>query len=430
VKAKHFTQVAELDGLTLARMDDRLEPLKDPFEADGPVCLISDLTHSISRTMTVEAHIRYVELMVGRMLKESGEFEEPVSIITHWKKKRGKNATDIFFTAVPSRIYFQYQDRIRERGNLLLLYPLYGVLHQVLRRTRNTRATAIVFQHGRCADVVMGTAERVFFANRFVAYDNDPAQIAGLWEAIGKEIATVESDRRIDVSQVIPLSWIDSQPVPVFPAEAKLALLPPKTESLSYADQTLPVSLFVATEGQGVGPSISPGSEKVFYLARRWVPRLMAAMLGAIVILTAMGVGYRHKLSRIRSELIIAEQAAIQPAKALLPEISSERLASSLEFLNKLDYSRSAPSFKHVVNDFSAGLAPEIQLQTLKLDYGQNEVNIESYGRISGPFEKAHKDFQRLLDRLSQKGYAIQEKRFDTQISTSSFLIRLNKRIG
>jgi hypothetical protein len=430
VKAKHLTQIVELDGLTLRRVANRLEQVKDPWDGQGPACLISDLQHSISRILTVDANIRYVELMVARMLQESGEFEEPVFVITHWKKKRAKNSTDIFFTALPSRIYFQYLDRIRQRTDCLLLYPLYAVLHQVLKGTRRNQAAAVIFQHGRCADVLVGTAQRVFLANRFVAYDTDPAQITGLWDTIRKEIATVASEKRIEIGQVIPLTWIDSLPVPAWPAEAKLPLSPPEAETLVFGDQSQPVSFLKAVEGQGVWRSISPAMEKTFYLCRRWAPRLQAAMLGAILMLAAVSLSYRHQLAGIQAELGGLEHSIAQGAKAGPPEISSDGLQASLDFLDQLDYSRSVPSFKHVVDDFSAALASDITIDTLKLDYAANEVRIESFGRISGPFEKAHRDFQDLLAGLAQKGYAIQEKHFDTQISASSFLLRLTKRIG
>ncbi|MBU2452094.1 MAG: hypothetical protein KJ668_02135, partial [Proteobacteria bacterium] len=78
--------VIELDDVTYRLSGQTLETHKDFQSVRGCKFLVSDFDKSISRVMHVEADIKYAEAIVVRSLQDEGEFDEPVSIITHWKK--------------------------------------------------------------------------------------------------------------------------------------------------------------------------------------------------------------------------------------------------------------------------------------------------------------------------------------------------------
>ncbi len=86
----------ELDGNFFRLSGNRLEPISDVNDLVGDHWLISDMQESISRTMTVEVESKYAELIVDRNLRESGDFDESVTVIAHRKEKK----------AVNQRIYF------------------------------------------------------------------------------------------------------------------------------------------------------------------------------------------------------------------------------------------------------------------------------------------------------------------------------------
>ncbi|MGD9210418.1 MAG: hypothetical protein PVI90_06555, partial [Desulfobacteraceae bacterium] len=129
----------ELDGQLFAYGNGRLSPLQEINDLSGNHYLITDLKQGISKAMTIEAPVRYVELMARRKLQESGEFEEPVTILTHWKKARGKNTTDIFFTAIPTRLSLYYTEHLSERDDAVMVFPIYTLLFNSIKRLKTKK---------------------------------------------------------------------------------------------------------------------------------------------------------------------------------------------------------------------------------------------------------------------------------------------------
>ncbi len=222
----------ELEGETFSFSERSLEQIYDLDDIKGDMWLVSDMKESISRTMTVEAPAKYAEVTVRKRLQETGEFDEPVSIITHWKKKKGKNTTDIFFTALPTRIFYQYFDWIREHEDSIVLFPLFSVLYSVLKKLRSKEPVAVIFQHNRFADLIIGTKKRVYYANRCVAFDESEDQIFALWDTVGKDIKAAEAENRIKVTRVFRLSWLKSKIEPEWPEEMKSEFYSIEDESM------------------------------------------------------------------------------------------------------------------------------------------------------------------------------------------------------
>jgi hypothetical protein len=141
--------VVELDGLFYRRQGQDITQVPDLREVEGAYLLVSDLQGSMARSMMVEAEPRYVELLAARRLQEAGEFDEPVTVISHWKKKLGRNTTSVLYTAIPTRTYLQYHEQLRENDHSVVLYPLTAVLFQALKNLAGKQPVALLFQHGR-----------------------------------------------------------------------------------------------------------------------------------------------------------------------------------------------------------------------------------------------------------------------------------------
>ena len=70
--------VIELDGVIYSLKGNRLKQIKDLNGSKGEFCFITEMQETISRTMTVEAPVKYAEFVVRKRLQESGDFDEPV----------------------------------------------------------------------------------------------------------------------------------------------------------------------------------------------------------------------------------------------------------------------------------------------------------------------------------------------------------------
>ncbi len=422
--------VIELDGQNWLCSGDQARLLAGPGHVSGPRWWITDFQSSISRTMTIEADIRYVELMVSRKLQETGEFDEPVTVISHWKKKGTKNSVDIFFTAVPARLYSQYMELVRSDQDHLVLVPLYELLFNALKVASNHGPAAVVFAHGRFADLLVGGKKRVYYARRIVAYDTSPEQISSLWESVAGELTTLEKNFRIHLETVRLITWIDGHDPPrqlLDDSHFKWQSLGATT--LVAEDGPHQVSLIGAVPRYALGLNAMPLTEKLFYAARLVLPRAAIAACALALLLAAAGLFFEIQAAGINRHLDSLIEQVRSQQQALPSPITIGDYMATVDFLEKVQAARELPSVKRLVNDLSKALPIDCRLLSLKADYKQTGVEVEIFGRIDAAFETAFRNYQQILELLQKSGYRIIQRRFDTLIRRSEFMIRFSKKV-
>jgi hypothetical protein len=419
--------VVELDGVTYLCSDDELGQIGDLKDIRGDTWFVSDFEKAIARTMTVEAPVKYAEMMVRKKLQETGEFDEPISVINHWKRKKGKNATDIFFTAVPTRLYYRYLEDIKAHEDSVLLFPLFSVLQGVLRRMRHPKPAAVVFQHSRFADLLIGTNKTVIYANRCVAFDTSEEQISAVWDMVKTDITAAEEEHRIKVDRILLLKWIDSGADPAWSDDSQQEILSMEEEKLSCNGEDYSVSFLKALRMSSGIRALSPPLEKVSYYSRRSLPFLNIIFLAAILLCVAGYLSYGQKADLLGQQLVAAQgQIAGLQHGAPVQEIPYKE---TLSFVRDLARYRKLPSYKRIVSDISEALPKGASVEVLKVDYAEDEVKIEIFGKTKDSFDLTYKGYQRFIDVLTQRGYAVAESRLDTEIRESEFLARLTKKI-
>lgn len=424
----------ELDGKFLVGRKDRLRHVDDLRSLKGDYYLFSDLQGAISRTMAVEADIRYAELMISRKLQEAGEFEEPVFIITHWKKKRGKHMTDICFTALPSKRYFQYLDKISQYDAHLLVMPLQSILWGLLRKRAGRQPAAVVFQHDRFADLIVGTRRRVWYAGRAVAFDNSDEQIASLWDTIRSDIRKVIDEYNQPIDTVYMLTWIDSSAMPRWSEEADSAshalnIVPLDAEQVVCDGQAFQVSLPKLIRSGKACPTLAPLREKMLHGARRLLPYLNMCFLLLAVLCVAAGIWYQRQGDGLQQQLEQMKARATEIRSQVPTRLEAVDYEATLKVVDQLWASRLLPTYNQVLQDFSSDGNAALQLKNIKADYRDSKVEVSAFGTVSEPFEVSYRAYQKMLHQLRRRGYRVVEERFDTRIRNSNFTLRLVKEV-
>lgn len=418
--------VFELDGFLHRHEDDRLIPLARLQDIQGDTWLVTDFGEAMSRFMSVDGPVKYAEVLARRKLQESGEFEESVEILTHWKRKRDKHTTDIFFTAVPTRLARIYADTLHTRPDHCLVFGMYSVLWRLVRKQGAKKPVAVVLRHDRFAEVLIGMHNRVYFANRCVAFDTQPEQIQSLWESIRTDIESVQRDQRIEVERIYSLGWIDACESPQWPEELLNRLVVLDSLELMLDDTPRIVSLPTAACALSAFQSISPTKEIALYYAGRWAPAANVAAAALLVLLISGSFYYWIHAKRLDESLAKLQQriSRVNQEMAKLPVVGPE-VDDQLKFVKSLDAFHRQPPYREVINDLTDPALFMLQLRTLKVDYGGDAVRVELFGDIEAPFEEAHDRYKRFLQRLKDKGYRIEENRFETQISRSQIVLKL-----
>ena len=417
----------ELDGTFYRCSRDRVEQVADLRDIQGDLWFISDFEGAVSRYMTMEAPIKYVEVMVRKNLQETGEFDEPVTVITHWKKKKGPNATDIFFTALPTRLYYQHLDQTKTYKDNLLLFPLYSILLVVLRHMRQTDPVSVMFQHGRFVDMIIGTRKKVYYAGRRVAYDESDEQISSLWNMVISDIRNTETENRIKVGKVLSLTWVGSQAEPEWPEDMECELCSLEEEALFLNGETYSVSLPNALRMLSGVESISGTMEKASYYSRISLPFLNSLLFLIVILFFGGYLWCDHRADLIKKNLdTVATRISVLCEEAPLVEVPYKK---TLDFVRELARYREIPALNQVINDMSESLAEGMTVNMVKADYGRDEVKMEALAKIEAPFNVAYRGYRWFISAMRQKGYDVGESEFNTIIQESQFLIRLKKSI-
>ncbi len=419
----------ELDGLMYRFSGDQLEQVVDIKDIKKDTWLVTDMQEAISRTMTVDAAKKYVDVIVRKKLQEVGEFDDSVSVLTHWKKKKGATTTEIFFSALPSRLLSHYFELSREHQDNILIFPLYSVLFSVLKQIKPKEPVAVVFQHNRFADLIVGTGKKVYYANRCVAFDTSKEQIANLWETIKTDIDTVERDHRIKVPKTYLLTWIDSGDLPDWSMDTEREIYSFEDEAITFNSKVSNISFLTALRTLSGSESISPPVEKAIFYSRRLSGYINLVIFMAALVLAGGYFYYAHQATLEADEAKRITRKIDMIHFDIPPGVKEEKLKNSIKFVKQLDSYKSSPSYKKVINDISASVSRNMKFNVVKLDYSASELQLEVFGRIEAPFNMAHKGYRDFMSSLKQRGYSVSESRFDTQIRDSKFMIKLKKRI-
>lgn len=427
MRNKNLPYAVELDGTLSLHQKGRLTSVTSLKNLKGDCRVVTDFQDAIARTMTVEADSRYVELMISRKLQESGEFDEPVTIISHWKKKRGKNTSDIFFTALPAKRYFQYLEWVGDHSDHLVLLPLQSVLLTVLEKYGKDNPVAVVFQHGRFADVLIGTRRKIWHANRVVAFDESKEQIDSLWESLRTDIETVGNDHHQPVGKVYVVSWVDSGPLPDWSSDGDPELIPLSEQAVVMGDDEITASLPRIIHQIPASNAVASLKDRLFYGARRMIPVLNTVLLLCALVSGAFGLWY-NVLSAGYQEEISAGMERVRTIQASISKYAQPAdYQGTLAFVEELWTCHKLPTYHRILSDVGNGIDGTLRVENIKADYSDNSVVIKAFGTADAPFEVSYKAFQKLRKRLSQRGYNLIEERFDTRINTSQFVLHFTK---
>ncbi len=421
--------VVELDGAACGFEGNRLASLEDIADLAGDHWLVSDFKESMARTMTVEAPVDMAEVIVRKRLQEEGEFAEAITIITHWKKKKDQHTTDIFFTAVPSRLYEHYQSVVRAHADGVLLFALYTVLHKILKRERPRHPTVFIFQHGRFADILIGSRERIYHAGRCAAFDRSEEQMAGLWETVRGEIATVETSHRIKVAQTRLIRWIDSVEAPSWAQEAGPSARRRRRKPVQFEGKTFDDILVVDLMRLSGTGSISRPMEGICYTTRRLSPVLNVALVLAVLALTGAYLWFNQVSSGLQQQ-ITGLQATKAGIKFQAPyDVERKRqYDATVDWVTQVHRYSAMPTYKALINDVAEALSARMTVETFQVTALDDKIQLEVFGRSDAAFDLAHHGYQRFLAVLRRKAYQIRESRFDTQINTSDFWVKFEKK--
>jgi len=420
--------VIELDNLVYRLSDSTLYSVKDLNEIDGNKWVVSDFYDTVSRTANVQAPAKYADVMVRKKLLDTGEVDGTAVVFTHWRKQKEANSTDVFFTAMPSRLVEHNFERIKKDADCVLMFPLYTVLYAALKEINPEEPVAIIFQHNRFVDLVIGTRGKIYHANRSTIPEQ---QSTSMWNMVFAEIASAESENSIAVNKYYLLSWIDSTPLPEFPEDIQQKFSVLEEEPIMHDDEIYHISFTrVLRSLKPSGPCcISPPIEKISYYSQKCLPFLTLFLLICTLFLAGgyFFYGQRAKHLKIKTESL--KNDISQVLSGLKDTQTEVDFQAEMDFVSEISLAKRAASYKKVMKDISEALSEGMSLDLMNLGYKNSRVKASLSGKIKLPFDLARKEYQDCIKKLKEMKYEIKDNDFKVKLNNYKFIIDFEKQI-
>ncbi len=423
----------ELDKEIYSYQNGRLNRISKVEEMDGEAWLITDFASSdtsnpVSRVIIVDTRAKYAPIMIAKQLQEEGEFAEPIHIITHVMKKAGADRTEAFYTALPITLLQYYQERTARSQNLQLLFPLYTVLLQIIRKMAGRQPLALIFRHNNHADLLIANNTKVYYANRATIYDNSEAEAQALWGIVYNDITTAEREHHIRVEKCLICNWFDALDQPNWDGEVDRIVEKAPVTEITVDGESRSCSFLPLLEGLRPSQSISPAIEIIISYSRKFLPAAQIIILIMALGLLAGGRFLSTRTVHLKQEISADKQKISSLTDFTLRAGGEYRPALTL--LKQLDTLRQSKSFKTVIDDLSAASSPHMTIDQVKADVQQKVMKIEMHGIIGVDFETAYREYQALISRLKKNKYTVVDSTFTTEINKAQFLLTCTTPMG
>ncbi|MBF0153568.1 MAG: OmpA family protein [Magnetococcales bacterium] len=476
--------IINLDGKRFLLKGRSCQPLPSLDSVRGDKWVVTDFRGAPAFHMSVESPVRYAELLAHRQLQERGEANQHARILTHWKQGRTASLSELFFTVVEKEAATSYFDMALVDSDHHLVFPIHAVLFDVLvRNSSKKKNIAVLFDHDRHVDILIGHAGRVAGSQRVSTHSSSPEDKAELIETLHDELKSMASKAQVRLEGIIYLSWILT--------DETVSNQQAETSDISFGtsgeDATMATfgGQFQSTLGSGTKKGLSVSRAEMVMNAG-WVRQLAEKMKlkcqvlpltrfaqeGDQILITSLPavlakLSYR-RAGNTTPEIVryAAEQAIVplmtlfwivvgvvylahvvlaQKTRAIESQVRSEKGQSSelesvqpvspeaskvVDFTKHLSslYDMPAPRAMLVELSESAPAGMQINLSKLTFDYDARKTpTLTLNGSVDGGFKEAKQFYTTFMESLKKRGYVTESESLSTDVQKINFVTKLRR---
>ncbi|MEO5346317.1 MAG: hypothetical protein H7834_08065 [Magnetococcus sp. YQC-9] len=439
--------IVDIDGMAFRMGSGTAQPIADPSEIQGNKWILTDFNGTMARFMTVEAPLRYAEVVAQRRLLETGDAQEHARLLTHWKRARGKTSSELYFTVAEAERIRVYEDRAHDDPDHHLLFSVHALLYVCLRQQAKDPIIAVLFEHDRHVDILIGRSGQVLAASRVSSYGNSREAKENHAETVSQEILALLIGAQIKLDRIVYFSWLhgsDSDPA-AQQAEQQRLQAAAWVEQLGRILHNTPFDLvpaqilqrpdqgFIVTalptllNGLKVADSSSPTNDRLQYQAQGMLPRLLPVALLVTIVLFFIGIWFNTKAGLLNSEAKrLDQELATSSTKPAPPDATLTRMVSFVDGLARLQVAPTIQQLLKELHDSLDGRRITFEHLTIEQD-DQARIQMALKGIIQEPFPKASQDYEALIDRLREHHFRVQKSELTTDVSELRFILKLER---
>ncbi len=474
--------IVELDGVAHLLRRRTAEQLETIPSVKGNKWVVSDFGGATPKFLTVEAPVRYAEIVAQRRLLEAGEIREHARVCTHWKRARGKTTTDIFCTVVEGELYGAYEDGANEDPSHHLLFSLHALLYACLREHSKNKTVLVMFEHDRHVDLLLGRSGQVMAASRASLYANSAEARENMADTVGQELRAMLADITGKLEMIVHVGWqlgVESETASAtahssttgssgFSAfgmatkeaststgwaatgestamgkeqarlmaaewayklakanDVPLKLLKPRMHEIK-GQEFVVTSITDALSSVHVSDASSPWLDRLQYLSQRSMP------IVTFVSLLIVAGFYLGSLWLQRQTLLLTDETMklttigananlkIDPVDPAFPKV--------VAFADNLARLKVAPSLQGMLTDISGALRGKMLFDQVLIEYSaQARAAVTLKGRIKAGFQQASQEHEAFIANLTSKNFKVVKSDFGTDVMELQFNLKLER---
>ncbi|MBF0125945.1 MAG: hypothetical protein HQM02_01930 [Magnetococcales bacterium] len=475
--------IVDVDGATYLLRRRTAELLETMTSVKGNKWVLSDFGGAPPKFLTVEAPVKYAEIVAQRRLLEMGETGEHARICTHWKRARGKTTTDLFCTVVEGELYSAFEDRAHDDSNHHLLFSVHALLFATLREHSRNKTVLVMFEHDRHVDLLLGRSGQVLASSRASVYAYSPEARESLAETVGQEIRSMLADVTGKLELMVHFSWLvgeetegssttghssitGSSGFSAFGADTRdaststgwaatgesavtlgkeqtrmmsaewahklaksldvpLKSLKPRMHD-SRGQEFVASSLPAALQALTVSDSSSPALDRMQYLAQRSVPLVTFFSL-LLVAGLYLGALWLQRQSNLMADETMKLTDIVSSA-AMKVEPVDPGYQKVVAFTDNLSRLKVAPSLQGILTDVTKSLSGRIQFDQVVVEYdAQAKAVLTLKGRVKSGFPQASQEHEAFISSLTSRNYRVLKSDFSTDVMELQFTLKLER---
>lgn len=475
--------IVDVDGAPHLLRRRTAELLPEIAAVRGSKWLLTDFGGAPPKFMTVEAPVRFAEIVVQRRLQETGDAGEHGRICTHWKRPRGKTSTDIFFTPVEGDLYSAYEDRAHEDPGHHLIFSIHALLYAALREHSKNKMVLVMFEHDRHVELLLGRSGQVLAASRVSSYANTPEAKENQADTVGQELRSMMGNQAARLDLIVHFNWMLGEETETASntgnssttgssgfssfgqagtreaststgwaatgegtamgkeqarlmsaewahklakaREVPLKLLKPKMHDIKgneFVVSSIPDALGALT----VADASSPAMDRFQYQAQRSMPWATLLSLLVVAALYLGGLWLQRQSNLLADETMRLTDLGSSAAMRVDPLDPGYKKV--VTFTDNLARLKVAPSLQGVLTDITNSLQGKIIFDHVLIEYSeQSKVTASLKGRIKSAFPQASQEHETFLTNLTSRNYRVVKSDFSTDVTELQFNLKLER---
>jgi len=426
----------ELDGQSYLLNRYQLSVLKENAQVEGDKYRVTDFAGALHQLRVANAPMRYVEPVLEHSLRESGELDGFGKILSHCHYKRDSNTTLSYFTPVLATTFARYESLASQDPDHCLLFAFNTLLFKAFQTHASNQPIALLFEHDRHIELLVGDRYRIYAADRLSAFNVDSEAKQSLLSPLTHQLKNIEIEEHLKIAKVVYYHWLvdeltETDWIKALADEEYLNTPVHRVKALRYSrpdQEDAWCSILPLLKQLRVKDAVNDKAMVMHYSTYKLAPWIIA---GLMLVSVATYAGKLHldddidQLQHRVNQLKEAVKGNRQKAQTL-----QRGYEKSLSELRTLIRASSLPLISQIMAEISYSSQDKLLFEEIKITYPGNKLHLDLIGRgRMGGFAVGVPAYNQFIALMAKHHYRVIDSELLTDITSLSFKLTMEKAI-